>query len=58
LKEKNTWRTDFKLLTAKNQIQQKVEKKITCDDCKKMIDKIPKKLNKVIKGGGEQIHMS
>ncbi|CAF1347339.1 unnamed protein product [Rotaria sordida] len=33
-------------------------KKITCDDCKKLIDKIPKRLGEVIKNGGEQIHAS
>jgi len=29
-------------------------KKITCNDCRKMIDDIPKKLGHVIKNGGEQ----
>ncbi len=32
--------------------------KIICDDCKKMIDEIPKRLNEVIKSAGEQIHES
>ncbi|CAF4545610.1 unnamed protein product, partial [Rotaria sp. Silwood2] len=30
-------------------------KKITCDDCKKMIDEIPKRLNEVINSDGQQI---
>ncbi|CAF1341136.1 unnamed protein product [Rotaria sordida] len=33
-------------------------KKINCDDCKKLIDKIPNRLGEVIKNGGEQIHYS
>ncbi|CAF3463434.1 unnamed protein product [Rotaria sp. Silwood1] len=33
-------------------------KKITCDDCKKMIDRIHKRLNEVIDNSGEQIHES
>ncbi|CAF1468633.1 unnamed protein product, partial [Rotaria sp. Silwood1] len=33
-------------------------KKITFDDCKKLIDKIPNRLGEVIKNGGEQIQDS
>jgi hypothetical protein len=36
----------------KNRVN-KERKKITCDDCKKMIDDIPKKLGNVIKNNGE-----